>query len=282
MDNRSRQEMESGFGVDFSGIRIHTGSSAVMLSKDLGAQAFTHGSDIYFNSGKYDPGSGMGKQLLAHELTHTVQQGATERLQPDLLLQDEEDVDLEKELAASEQDAIDAIDPGPALETREEAEKEKSRTPNSLPGRAIWRMIWRRRRATKPMHGFAVEELTSVFRTLQAAGWDAVLVGGQAVNVWACRYEQDGRAWRELRPYTSRDLDYHGGLAEARLAMRVLAARGHLNTGSDPSPNAGVLKVSLPDGHELLVDILTGVFGLRQRKSNARPSRGRAPECFRD
>ena len=112
------------------------------------------------------------------------------------------------------------------------------------------------------MHGFAVEELASVFRTLQAAGWDAVLVGGQAVNVWACRYEQDGRAWHELRPYTSRDLDYHGGLAEARLAMRVLAARGHLNTGSDPSPNAGVLKVSLPDGHELLVDILTGVFGL--------------------
>jgi hypothetical protein len=71
------------------------------------------------------------------------------------------------------------------------------------------------------MYGFAVEELTSVFRTLQAAGWDAVLVGGQAVNVWACRYEQDGRAWRELRPYTSRDLDYHGGLAEARLAMHL-------------------------------------------------------------
>ena len=42
-----------------------------------------------------------------------------------------------------------------------------------------------------------------------------VLVGGQAVNVWPCRYEQDGRAWHELRPYTSRDLDYHGGLAEA-------------------------------------------------------------------
>ncbi len=137
MDNRTRQEMESGFGVDFSGIRIHTGSSAVMLSKDLGAQAFTHGSDIYFNSGKYDPGSGMGKQLLAHELTHTVQQGATERLKPDLLLQDEEDVDLEKELAASEQDAIDAIDPGPALETREEAEKEKTEAEIALAEQAV-------------------------------------------------------------------------------------------------------------------------------------------------
>ena len=69
------------------------------------------------------------------------------------------------------------------------------------------------------MQGFAVEEPVSVFRALQAAGWDAVLVGGQAVNVWACRYEQDSPAWHELRPYTSRDLDYHGGLADARLAM---------------------------------------------------------------
>jgi hypothetical protein len=114
----------------------------------------------------------------------------------------------------------------------------------------------------EPMPGFAVEELESVFRALQAAGWDAVLVGGQAVNVWACRYEQDVPSWRALRPYTSRDLDYHGGLAEARLAMRVLGARGRLNPGSDPSPNAGVLQISLPDGRELLVDILTGVFGL--------------------
>ena len=112
------------------------------------------------------------------------------------------------------------------------------------------------------MQGFAVEELAAVFRGLQTAGWDAVLVGGQAVNVWACRYEQDLVAWRELRPFTSRDLDYYGGLAEARLAMRVLGGARALNTGSDPSPNAGVLKVSLPDGRELLVDILTGVFGL--------------------
>jgi hypothetical protein len=112
------------------------------------------------------------------------------------------------------------------------------------------------------MRGFAVEELASVFHRLQAAGWDAVLVGGQAVNVWAWRYQQDSPAWRELRPYTSRDLDYHGGLAEARLAMQVLGARGRLNTGADPGPNAGVLTVSLPDGRELLVEILTGVFGV--------------------
>ena len=112
------------------------------------------------------------------------------------------------------------------------------------------------------MQGFAAEDLAPVFRMLHASGWDAILVGGQAVNLWACRYERDALPWRELRPYTSRDLDYHGGLAEARQAMRILHARGQLNSGSDPSPNAGVLVVSLPDGRTLLVDILTGVFGL--------------------
>jgi len=116
--------------------------------------------------------------------------------------------------------------------------------------------------AGERMQGFAPEELVAVFRPLEAAGWDAVLVGGQAVNIWACHYEQDLPDWHRLRPYTSCDLDYHGGLAEARLAMRVLGAQGHLNTGSDPSPNAGALSVHLADGRKLVVDILTGVFGL--------------------
>ncbi|MCB0565582.1 MAG: DUF4157 domain-containing protein [Lewinellaceae bacterium] len=73
----TRSEMESGFGADFSNVRIHTGSQATEMNQGLHAQAFTHGSDIYFNEGKYDPESGPGKKLLAHELTHTVQQGAS-------------------------------------------------------------------------------------------------------------------------------------------------------------------------------------------------------------
>ncbi|MFD0861694.1 DUF4157 domain-containing protein [Sungkyunkwania multivorans] len=72
----TKQQMESGFGADFSSVRVHTDSTAVQMSKGLGAQAFTHGSDIYFNEGKYDTSSDSGQHLLAHELTHTVQQGA--------------------------------------------------------------------------------------------------------------------------------------------------------------------------------------------------------------
>ncbi|GGF03377.1 eCIS core domain-containing protein [Flavobacterium limi] len=71
-----KKEMESGFGTDFSNVRIHTDNNAVQMSQDLSAQAFTNGNDIYFNSGKYDTESTQGKHLLAHELTHTVQQNS--------------------------------------------------------------------------------------------------------------------------------------------------------------------------------------------------------------
>jgi hypothetical protein len=68
-----RSFMERGFGVDFSGVRVHTDSEADQLNKELNAQAFTYGRDIYFGAGKYSPGTLAGKRLLAHELTHVVQ-----------------------------------------------------------------------------------------------------------------------------------------------------------------------------------------------------------------
>ncbi|WP_298547904.1 DUF4157 domain-containing protein [uncultured Aquimarina sp.] len=70
----TKNEMESGFGADFSNVNIHTDANAIQMSQELGAQAFTHGNDVYFNKGKYNPNSKSGKHLLAHELTHTVQQ----------------------------------------------------------------------------------------------------------------------------------------------------------------------------------------------------------------
>jgi hypothetical protein len=80
MDNETKSFMENGFGADFSHVNIHTGNEAVQMSRDLNAQAFTVGNDIYFNEGKYSPGTDSGKHLLAHELTHTIQQsGAIDR-----------------------------------------------------------------------------------------------------------------------------------------------------------------------------------------------------------
>src|SRR4030095_2547165 len=74
MDGGTQGFMESRFGTDFSGVKIHTDENAVQMSQELNAQAFTTGSDVYFNAGKYDPSSETGKHLLAHELTHTIQQ----------------------------------------------------------------------------------------------------------------------------------------------------------------------------------------------------------------
>jgi hypothetical protein len=77
ISSSTKSFMESRFGADFSNVKIHTGNYAVQLSKDLNAQAFTVGNNIYFNEGKYQPQSDTGKHLLAHELTHTIQQGGS-------------------------------------------------------------------------------------------------------------------------------------------------------------------------------------------------------------
>lgn len=74
LPNNTLREMNNSFGVDFSHVSIHTDDEAKQMSRELSAQAFTYGSDVYFNSGKYDTNSLAGKELLAHELTHVVQQ----------------------------------------------------------------------------------------------------------------------------------------------------------------------------------------------------------------
>ena len=67
-------EMSGSFGYDFGKVRIHTGPEAQAAANQLRAQAFTYGGEIYFNRDKYNPGTPEGKWLLAHELTHVVQQ----------------------------------------------------------------------------------------------------------------------------------------------------------------------------------------------------------------
>ena len=77
MDPGTKSFMESRFGTEFSDVKIHAGAESGQLSEALNAQAFTVGKDIYFNQGKYNPGTESGKRLLAHELTHTIQQSNT-------------------------------------------------------------------------------------------------------------------------------------------------------------------------------------------------------------
>jgi len=70
----SSHEMSGRFGHDLSGVRVHTGTAAAASANDVGAKAYTVGSDIVFGDGQYAPDTRAGKQLLAHELTHVVQQ----------------------------------------------------------------------------------------------------------------------------------------------------------------------------------------------------------------
>lgn len=75
-----RQDMESRFRADFSRIRIHRDARAAQASRALNAHAFTVGHHIHFAAGAWQPGSAAGRELIAHELTHTIQQGAATQI----------------------------------------------------------------------------------------------------------------------------------------------------------------------------------------------------------
>jgi hypothetical protein len=79
-----RSFMEPRFGADFSGVRVHTGSDSVQMNRDVNAQAFAHGQDVYFGAGKA-PGKDA---LTAHELTHVVQQTGGVQTKPLIMRQD--------------------------------------------------------------------------------------------------------------------------------------------------------------------------------------------------
>ena len=93
----TRKFFENRFGRDFSNVRVHTDSSAIQMNREISARAFTHQEHIYFNAGEYPPTTEKGRHILAHELTHTIQQGAGD--------------DLLQRFSAPEQDV--ALDPKP-------------------------------------------------------------------------------------------------------------------------------------------------------------------------
>ena len=74
LDAGLQQSMGQAMGADFSGVRVHTDPQAHLLNQSLQAKAFTTGQDVFFCQGEYNPGSRSGQELIAHELTHVVQQ----------------------------------------------------------------------------------------------------------------------------------------------------------------------------------------------------------------
>ncbi len=80
-----RTRMEGAFQTDFSGVKVHTDGESHALNQSLGARAFTTGPDIFFKEGEYQPAASDGQELLAHELTHVVQQGGALRRKPNFM-----------------------------------------------------------------------------------------------------------------------------------------------------------------------------------------------------
>jgi Domain of unknown function (DUF4157) len=85
LDRAARALLEPRFGHDFGQVRVHTDAAADLAARELGARAFTSGRDIVFARDQYAPHTPAGRRLLAHELTHVVQQRSAPRPSPDWL-----------------------------------------------------------------------------------------------------------------------------------------------------------------------------------------------------
>jgi hypothetical protein len=96
LEGTTRRAMEGAFEADFSNVRIHSGSHAADLNRRIQADAFTIGSDIFFRGGVPDASTDGGRQLLAHELVHTIQQGASSQLNQVSRLRHDEVADVER------------------------------------------------------------------------------------------------------------------------------------------------------------------------------------------
>jgi hypothetical protein len=112
----TRAYMEDRIGADFSGVRLHAGAASERLNREVDAQAFTHGRDIYLGEGAPDVRSALGKQLLAHELTHTLQQGAAQRVRRHpsgrvLTRLKEQRIEIDRKIRAARDGETDAIAP---------------------------------------------------------------------------------------------------------------------------------------------------------------------------
>ena len=105
LDEMTRSFMEPRFNYDFSGVRVHTDAHAARSAKEVNALAYTVGRDVVFGTGQYAPGTERGTRLLAHELTHVVQQTSSG--------------------ASAQQTAKAVSDPGDAAEVEADAMAER-------------------------------------------------------------------------------------------------------------------------------------------------------------
>lgn len=108
LDTAPRSFMESRFGHDFSSVRVHTDAKAANSARSVNALAYTVGQSVVFGSNQYQPHTRAGQQLMAHELTHVVQQGGAgnTKQSPDALAINSSDDAFEQQASVTAQQVM--------------------------------------------------------------------------------------------------------------------------------------------------------------------------------
>jgi len=162
-----RQDMEQRFGHDFSQVRVHSGAAAEQSAREVSANAYTVGHNIVFGAGQFAPGAHEGRRLLAHELTHVVQQADGAGMSSSSL-QRQPAPDPDAELAAAEAEALAFVRTGEQQSDAEDALKLDARKRNSkayawlLGGKDRDRM--KSSRKLSPKHRYEVAVKVRFFR----------------------------------------------------------------------------------------------------------------------
>jgi hypothetical protein len=133
LDEGARRDLEPALGANFEDVRVHTDAESDSLNRAVNAEAFTTGRDIFFRSGNYNPGSSDGRKLLAHELTHVVQQRSAPA-QSDMTVSSPQD---ESEQEASH--VADNLGSAGAANTTAAVAREMSPEEEELPAQAVAR-----------------------------------------------------------------------------------------------------------------------------------------------
>jgi len=108
LSDNVREPMEQAFGADFNGVRVHTDSQADLLSQELSARAFTTARDIFFRQGEYSLGTDSGKKLIAHELTHVMQQSGRNKPQRQSVKDEETQMKLDTRRVEQDGSQVDS------------------------------------------------------------------------------------------------------------------------------------------------------------------------------
>ncbi|MEM6254519.1 MAG: DUF4157 domain-containing protein [Cyanobacteria bacterium P01_D01_bin.156] len=132
LEPKIQTQMESAMGADFSRVKVHTDAQADHLSQSIQAKAFTTGNDVFFKQGAYAPRSPNGQELLAHELTHVMQQGGSSIRRKDEITNNSELSHVDNIIDSFPLESIQDDDESPDTSVTEKTETDETETTDNI------------------------------------------------------------------------------------------------------------------------------------------------------